>query len=611
MTAPGQPTPRPAGTYAPGPAVDETVDGVVVRFHGEDGRTHTFSLVGLPLPEVHADLAAAFARRTGPDGSLRTLASATGLWWILRRFVRFLAGLPRPPRTVRQLTSFHLGQFRLHRATTMSLVNAEAELGGVLALLEVVTPRQQLRPEVVELFGRRRTHPRSRQLGAPGYSEREFRQVMAAARGDVAAIRDRLRAAEQLLARAWTRPQTITDPRERRLAVRLLETAMTGEPARILQAGRTLVDGAAMKQLAKQLFLVHEDLAPLLVLGVGLTGRNGETLKELPAAHQVLDGRAVAVEVVKRRRGPDQGRGVAHWEVGRPSRQLHTPGGYYLLLEAMTRRSRSFSRTPSAWSVWLRTGGHQDPFQQHLGRYVGLKPWADRHDLRDDDGQPLVLNLNRLKTTVEVRTTKTVGGHLPSAARTNTMDVLFANYLRGDPTVLDWAADEVTAALADAQRQARQAHLRVLTGTGTGSGVDGLDPAQAAAELDVSHATARQALDGGLDTAFAACLDIYDSPFGGDNDDGRCGASFLICLRCPNALVTGRHLPGLLGLLDELEAARQTMDLETWRQRYGQAWLAITNDVLPKFTPAEIAAAEHGKPATALLGLLEPPREQA
>ncbi|MET8699849.1 hypothetical protein ABZW10_13400 [Kitasatospora sp. NPDC004723] len=42
-----------------------------------------------------------------------------------------------------------------------------------------------------------------------------------------------------------------------------------------------------------------------MILGVGLTGRNGETIKELPAEHQVLDGKAVQVRLTKRRRGPD------------------------------------------------------------------------------------------------------------------------------------------------------------------------------------------------------------------------------------------------------------------------------------------------------------------
>lgn len=39
---------------------------------------------------------------------------------------------------------------------------------------------------------------------------------------------------------------------------------------------------------------------------------HGETLKELPARHELLDGRAVTLELVKRRRGPNNIHEVAH-----------------------------------------------------------------------------------------------------------------------------------------------------------------------------------------------------------------------------------------------------------------------------------------------------------
>ncbi len=190
--------------------------------------------------------------------------------------------------------------------------------------------------------------------------------------------------------------------------------------------------------------------------------------------------------------------------------------------------------------------------------------------------------------------------------RTNTIDVLFRHYLQGDPTVREWAADEVTAALADAQQQAHRAHLRVLAGP-----LEPLrhDPAAAASRLEVSATTARQALDGDLDTVFAACLDNQHSPF--QDGAGPCRVSVLWCLRCENALVTHQHLPRLLALLDHLEAARQAMDLDAWWRRHGHTWLLITEDVLPKFTPAELAHAERAKPTPAELGLdlLDGPRE--
>jgi hypothetical protein len=513
--------------------------------------------------------------------------------------LRFLDGPPRPPRDVTRLTARHLRQFELHRTRTCNQQVVANELRAVRRLLNEITPHDRFRPDVVEWSGRRW---REHQSGAPGYSEQEFRQIMAAARRDVATVRDRIRAGERLLAHADTHPETLPAA-DRAAAIKLQAMAKTGQIP-ILRLPGHLRDHVAMLTVAGQLFLLDADLAPLLVLGVGLTGRNGETLKELPASHELLERRAVAIELTKRRRGPNNIHEVVHWEVGPPSRQLHTPGGYYLLLHELASRGRMLSGSQTVWSIWNVRSGHVPPFAKDLGRALYINKWARKHNLVGDDGQPLELNLNRLKTTVEVRTTKAVGGHLPTSARTNSMDVQFAHYLRGDPSVQEWAAAEVTAAIHDAEQHARHAHLRVLAGP---EAQHAQDLPATAAQLGVDPEVARQALAGELDTLVAACLDIDDSPF----NDGRCQASFLTCLRCRNALATHRHLPGLLALLEQLDFERQTTDAEVWWARHGPTWLAITEDVLPKFTPAELEAARKAAtPTVSLLDLLHGPREQ-
>jgi hypothetical protein len=83
----------------------------------------------------------------------------------------------------------------------------------------------------------------------------------------------------------------------------------------------------------------------------------------------------------------------------------------------------------------------------------------------------------------------------------------------------------------------------------------------------------------------------------------------------PNALATHRHLPGLLGLLEQLDTERQAIDADTWWARHGQTWLAITEEVLPKFTSAELDRARTEAdaaaiPTVSLLDLLHGPREQ-
>jgi hypothetical protein len=375
-----------------------------------------------------------------------------------------------------------------------------------------------------------------------------------------------------------------------------------------------LPDRAGRVSAAQQLFLTSEDLVPLLVLAVALTGRNPETVKELPAEHRVLEDRAVAVSLIKRRRGKALARQTVHWEIGPPSRQLHTPGGFYLLVHELTRRSRAFSGTTSLWSVWTGrsdVNGHTAPFGGRLTRGLDLSRWAATEGLTGDapDGSqpaPLVLRLDRLKTTAEARRAKATGGHLPSTATTNTMDVSYLHYLRNDPVIRAWAEDIIDAALADAEDSARSFQVRVL-----GPQIHDrfrADPDAAARDLGTTPARLGQALAGTLDTLAASCLDIDHSPF----SNGRCTASFLMCLHCPNALVLERHLPMLYALLDRLQDALGQMTVPDWCRVHGVTWLIITQLILPAFSPAQREAAIGGKPAAdqaGLLDLLPGPRE--
>ncbi|HUY48644.1 MAG TPA: hypothetical protein VMV92_23480 [Streptosporangiaceae bacterium] len=259
-----------------------------------------------------------------------------------------------------------------------------------------------------------------------------------------------------------------------------------------------------------------------------------------------------------------------------------------------------------------RTGiaEHHDPFGGRLGDLLSLNAWARRHDLLGDDGNLLSVRLGRLRTSAEVRRTRQLGGHLPSVARTNTMQVLWGSYLRADPAVTAWAEQTMSEALGDAERAALDAHALAMAGHGgTLRVIPGPSPAPgtstaAAAGLDAG--TARRAVAGELDTAWAACTGREASPW----NSGTCRASFLDCFHCGNCLITTAHLPRLLALAADLEQRREQLNAADWWRRYGPAWAAIRHHVLPEFTPAEIQAAEAAMPADSLLDLAEGIRER-
>ncbi|MFK0050372.1 hypothetical protein ACIQU4_40980 [Streptomyces sp. NPDC090741] len=370
---------------------------------------------------------------------------------------------------------------------------------------------------------------------------------MAAARTDVVAIRDRLAAGEALLDRYLDSPDSL-DGQERERRRTLVELARTGRPEvdyRGLGIGQY---AAAATEQARQLLVVDTDLAPLMIYAAGLRGRNPETLKELPAAHRILEDRAVVVTLTKRRRGKANSRTTVHWSTDAdPARRLRTVGGFYLLLHEMMARSRALSKTASLWSIWAgngsgrttnaATGGHVGPFDAELARKLHLGRWALRHGLLGDDGRPLNLRLTRMR------------------------------YLRKDPFVREWAAEILTEAITDAHDQT----LAVV----------------APSRREGSEADQLRAGAGELDTLAASCLDIDHHPVHG----GRCRESFLACLDCPNAMVLERHLPTLLALADMLRADLERRDAEQWVRRHGRTWQIITAGILPRFTAAQHANA--------------------
>ncbi|MEU0194965.1 hypothetical protein ABZ250_34880 [Streptomyces afghaniensis] len=549
----GRAAPVPDGFYEPPPVVEFPEDGEapVVRFTGEDGRERVFRFEELPLPGLHRDFAHALGVRIGPGGGRRTQRAASSQWQTIKRLLLLLDGLVEPPRRVEELRVRHLERYLMSRRQTCGEMSARRNLQDLLRIVRVLPGQDRLDGAVADYAGQPGHGVDAQQAARPGYSDREFQAIMAAARSDVAEIRDRIMAGERLLGRFLAGDDSLTVA-EREQGARLEAMAATGR-VQVDYPGLAVGEyPAACYAQARQLFVVDPDLAPLLIYAAGLSGRNPETLKELPAEHRLLEERAVAVTLTKRRRGKASSRTTVHWSVDEEW-ELRTMGGFYLLLHRMMGRSRAFSGTGSVWSIWAgngrggvlnaATGGHIGPFDAELARKLKLGAWAERHGLVGDDGKPLQMMVTRIKKTVEVRTAKQVGGHLPSARLTNTADTFFTHYLRDDPFVTEWAADVLTEAITDAENNARAVVVRL----GGGS------------VAAVPERVREQAAAGELDTLASACTDIEHSPGG-----GRCRQSFLTCFGCPNALVMERHLPALLSLAEALREDLQRREVEQW-----------------------------------------------
>ncbi|MFE9813054.1 hypothetical protein [Streptomyces sp. NPDC005548] len=622
-TGTNRPAAVPAGPYEAPPLVREDVpDSLFVDFHGEDGRSRTLDVSTLPMPGWRPFLARSVALRTGYSGGARTLESSRHAWDAVLNWSRFLETLVPPPPTPQHLTRAHVDAYRTRTdATPRTKYSMMLELRTQFADPQL---KDELPAEALDAFNRRLIKPPTQSVG--GYSSGELDRLTAAARADTARIARRLRASEDLLRRFREDPGQLDEDNLRRghMLAAMADSGVVPEPVRRRQ--ERLAQRVAF---ASELFLTWKDLAPLVILLMIVTERNGESIKELPVKHRLLEDRAVELVVVKRRRGAKRWFETVTWEIGPKGRELHTSGGLYLLLLELTARSRAFCGSSTAIAMWRNdhrgvgpgANEHWAPFEEDLGHGSAMKMshWAAERPKplladpppkkkgKQPPAQPLRITFNQIKTSADARRTRQMGGHLPSSAKSNTAQVLYANYLKADEPTREWAAEVVSEALVDAERAAADAHKRAAERRGGGPKVlPGAGTPHELEETGMAPDTARKLAGGELDTAWTACEDHDHNPETG----APCGDSFLDCFHCGNCLVTRTHLPRLLSLLDGLGALRQQMNEIDWWKRYGPAWLAIRRDILIKFTPAEVDKVRQQPLPDALLDLVEAPWEQ-
>ncbi|MDY0909510.1 hypothetical protein [Microbacterium sp. CFBP9034] len=498
--------------------------------------------------------------------------------------IRHYAQLLDPPRAPNNLTADHVDSYLRVRAIAIGVQAAKEEARNAALTFDLPPLAGMVAPE---LRDRMRQHNRKRHSPRPGYSDGELRRIITAARADVRAIRSRL-----------TQSGGVPEAEQGRF-----EAAQ--QSGFVSVAGLPVQDQTETRdRIARRLFVTADDLIPMFVLLVVTTGWNVEVIKELPSRFRRIEDLAVEVEVTKRRRGAGRWHQTTTWEIGPAHKELETPGGLYLLFHTLMAPARALVSDAPFWVTWHRAGqgkqGVRSTFGKALSVTTDLQGWVrSRGILADpvterDAPLPLVLNFNRLKTSIDVRRTRQMGGHLPSAARSNSTTVLFRNYLSGDPTTIDWAREVVADALTDVERASWDAHRKSLE-------VPGRTSLRIRPSTEVGGATAD-----GAETAWTQCADHDHHPATGR----RCTASFLDCFHCGNCVITDDHLPRLLSLLDALEQRRHQMTDNAWWERYGATWAAIRLEVLPTFSEAELSHAAKTKPDDSLLDLVEPTWEQ-
>ncbi|WP_129265672.1 hypothetical protein [Streptomyces sp. M3] len=170
-------------------------------------------------------------------------------------------------------------------------------------------------------------------------------------------------------------------------------------------------------------------------------------------------------------------------------------------------------------------------------------------------------------------------------ARNNSEATQAKDYLFKDEKVRDDSRAVVEAGLAKAVEHARERVEMRLVAHATGD--SDFDADQVAKAAGVDRETAMEIVTGRLKTPVASCMDFENSDF---SEAGKpCGASFLLCFACRNAVATTRDLPRVAYLHQVVEGLRATVSPAVWAADWESHYARIS-DFLSTHTSPEMRA---------------------
>jgi hypothetical protein len=240
-------------------------------------------------------------------------------------------------------------------------------------------------------------------------------------------------------------------------------------------------------------------------------------------------------------------------------------------------------------ALWLRChcGGPDAPFRTGVFSRNSIPYWVERHDLRDDRGERLIIHRHRIRTTFESHRDRAswFGSTRATIDPNHSPQVEGDHYLTATTDAQHKAVEEIIAqAQGDLLRKAQPPI--VLAAEQTAELAAGFRELVTRLELD-DEAIAE--LTGGQRDVFtAACADPLSGLHGPPGKP--CPARPWVCLLCPLAVFSPRHAANLLRL--KAFFARQ------WKAMAAQHFMAVfgpyavrVDEVVARFDPALLAKA--------------------
>ena len=555
-------------------------------------------------PRLIRHLAAALRQMAQVGGRVATRATAYTYVGGIRKLATFLGAQVHDAgqMTLDAFTPQLLDTFESQLYATMAVPRtAYGQLAVVVAMLRHLrnTTPHLLHPDMparLRFLGR---HPYPHPVQkADAYAPETAAQLRAACREHLRGTVRRITVDGEEVLAAGVDPRHGGWTSEANLLWEIDRRGTVHEPDVLIGLGLTKrpPEGFRLRELHHLVYPTEVDLAAiaiLLILDTGLEpeavrGLRADCLRNPSAGH-------VEIDYLKRRR-----HGEEHGRLRVRDGNSATPGGLIRLALRLTRRARGhLGDSASLWVCVQNDVLRLGPSRLGTHPTSGATALVARYGLTDVDGDPLNVNLRRLRKTYKAEFYRATGGQLPLLARGHSSEVAADRYA-DIPALRGLHETAITAGLTEALAEVVQ--LRVLTATDEHQ--IATHPERAAEVAGVNSEQVQPLLSGEMDMWLSACRDFTDSPFGTKGQP--CPVPFWNCLDCTNAIVTSRKLPAVLSFLDHLAAQREEMPAHSWAALHGPTWKRILTQILPAFPTDVVETAKAIAEAEAPLRHLPP-----
>ncbi|MDN6177730.1 MAG: hypothetical protein L0J08_04170 [Micrococcaceae bacterium] len=243
-----------------------------------------------------------------------------------------------------------------------------------------------------------------------------------------------------------------------------------------------------------------------------------------------------------------------------------------------------------ASQLWL---GAKQPTQEG-GRIFFTTPrtqyrrrsWAQRAGLIDDDGVLMQIHGGRIRATFH---------HLKDRSAwtgRTTIDPNHSARVEGDHYLSSHTPaqkDAIEGIIEDAQTDIRRKAAPPLVTNERDAAIFSQQFPNLVQEAELDLPAVQKLLDAEQDVFVAACASPMKSPYA---PVGKlCPARPWVCLLCPLAVFTARHLPNLLSLKEYFSTQAAQLPLPQFMGVFGPYATRLDEEILPRFSTREIAAA--------------------